>query len=101
MKQLLFLALTISVVVSDCQPCYDDLVADAQNTEDLVCGKDGITYINECFAECNDTEVEFEGRCPRNQCLDYWYPVCTSRGTYANECEARHYQATIISIGEC
>ena len=87
--------MAIASIYSQCQPCYDALMDDNETGDDFVCGADNITYINECFALCNNTTVEYTEKCYQNQCLDYWYPVCTNRGTYANECEARHFEASI------
>lgn len=33
-----------------------------------VCGKDGRTYLSECFAKCNKVRVWYEGRCSRHNC---------------------------------
>ena len=105
MKTLLFfLAITsLKAANADCQACYDALVGQNTLTTAFVCAPDGNTFINECFALCNGYTAAdlIEGKCIQNRCLGYYYPVCTNQGTYANECEARHYYATIIYPGEC
>lgn len=52
MKALLFAALTIATVYSQCQDCYDEL-AEKNEKEEFVCARDGTTFINRCFALCN------------------------------------------------
>lgn len=52
MKALLFAALTIATVYSQCQECYDEL-AEGTGEDNFVCARDGTTFINRCFALCN------------------------------------------------
>jgi len=52
MKALLFAALMIATVYSQCQECYDEL-AEKNGKEEFVCARDGTTFINRCFALCN------------------------------------------------
>jgi hypothetical protein len=68
-----------------------------------VCGVDGTTYSNRCFAGCEGVEIAYEGEC-RDECIcpDVWAPVCGSDGnTYGNRCEARCAGVRVIHEGEC
>ncbi len=66
-----------------------------------VCGDNGQSYTNACFAECAGvswTEGECEGNCV---CPDVYLPVCGSDGiTYGNECEAA-CAGVFATPGEC
>ena len=46
---------------------------------EAVCGLDGITYKNQCFAVCNDTSVIHYGACSTSNlpcgCPDVYNPV--------------------------
>lgn len=96
---LCLLALSIKSFPS-CEECALDL-ANSDNSG-IVCGRDGRTYLSECFAKCADTKVEHEGRCARHNCPQLYYPVCTRSGrTYMNECEANFYNEAVIAPGSC
>lgn len=93
MLKLLVLSLAVVAYQSvDCIECIEEYNPELTGVQAQVCAEDGVTYLNECFAKCNDSKVAFEGRCPHNQCLDYYYPVCGANGqTWANSCEANYY----------
>ena len=73
-----------------------------KNSVHLVCGENGVTYLNKCFARCNRVDVRFYGRCPINYCARKFQPVCTASGnSYLNPCEARYAGEVIVSKGRC
>ena len=56
---------------------------------DPVCGVDGNTYINECFASKSRVEIAGLGACAPSGCPGVPDPVCGMNGrTYLNRCEA-------------
>lgn len=100
-KILSITILLLQLQTKDCVECFEDLAIINKNYA-VVCGEDGVTYLNECFAKCNNTKVDFNGKCARSQCLGYNYPVCTTQGnTWANECEANYHGEAILYQGYC
>ncbi|MCP4483749.1 MAG: solute carrier organic anion transporter [Flavobacteriaceae bacterium] len=65
-------------------------------TGEPVCGRNGVTYQNNCYAWCNKAKVEHAGACNENNnpcgCPGEYRPVCDFMGeTYNNECISRCY----------
>ena len=78
-----------------------------------VCGINGVTYLNSCFAEAAGVTVYTEGACwnpglsvaamdPAADCPDGYDPVCGFNGvTYANACAAEAAGVTDYATGIC
>ena len=72
-----------------------------------VCGDDGLTYANACFAELASVEILFDAACedlrPAPQgCSKELAPVCGLDGhTYDNACLADEAGVKIVHDGPC
>jgi len=83
----------------------------SQYGEDFVCGCDGVTYQNACFAYYNGVEYYEDGACGTQpcmgpiidiQCPQVYDPVCGCDGfTYANDCFALQSGIQSWILGEC
>ena len=69
---------------------------------DPVCGEDGNTYINDCFAGKSQVRVAGLGACTANGCPSYLDPVCGMNGrTFINRCEAEADRILVQRKGAC
>lgn len=81
---------------------------------DPVCGVNGFTYSNACYASVAGVEVAYEGPClggpggpvalsgSGQSCITLWDPVCGVNGvTYSNECFANLAGVEIAHKGPC
>ena len=67
-----------------------------------VCAMDGNTYLNRCYAMCNDVRINHRGQCANCKCTQTYDPICATDGnTYANPCEARCNGSEISHAGRC
>ena len=68
-----------------------------------VCGSNGITYGNSCYAEAAGIENYPFGECTDHVvCTANYEPVCGSDGnTYSNSCEAGKAGIENYTSGEC
>ena len=65
-----------------------------------VCGENGVTYSNECFAACDNVRKYSKGKCP---CVcTRGNPVCGVDGdTYSNKCVASCENVVLACEGRC
>ena len=78
-----------------------------------VCGDNGVTYLNSCYAQAAGVQVYTSGVCygdcidpdlinPAASCPPVYEPVCGCNGvTYANECKAEAAGVTVYFAGPC
>ena len=91
----------VEEIVNDDEPMF------CPEVYEPVCGVDGVTYSNSCFAGLENVQVAYEGECgPENAfaeprvCTREYNPVCGADGvTYGNPCMAGDMQ--IEYYGEC
>ncbi|MDP3779063.1 MAG: Kazal-type serine protease inhibitor domain-containing protein [bacterium] len=77
-----------------------------------VCGTNGVTYQNSCFAKQKGVGVQYSGECkivtpplpptPTAECSKEYFPICgTDNKTYTNACYAKQSGIGVQYSGEC
>ena len=91
--------------VADDEPDEDESLAtprECGEEYDPVCGVDGNTYINECFAAKSRIEIAGLGACAPSGCPGVPDPVCGMNGrTYLNRCEANVDRVPVQRASAC
>lgn len=97
-----FLILLISTTTSrTCRSCggssYYDVYRPSHRYIKTVCGTNGLTYKNICYARCNSAEIAHRGACNTDistrdknpcHCSNDNTPVMTMQGIFKNKCLA-------------
>lgn len=103
-KALLTLSLLAAVILlSGCIEETGERTA-CPEVYDPVCGEDGNTYFNSCYADAAGVDVAYEGECEGadQACPEVYDPVCGVDGeTYSNECFADAAGVEVDHEGEC
>eukprot|EP00397_Hematodinium_sp_SG-2012_P004005 GEMP01004016.1.p1 GENE.GEMP01004016.1~~GEMP01004016.1.p1 ORF type:complete len:959 (+),score=92.99 GEMP01004016.1:23-2899(+) len=92
-----------SICVHICKP----KVCSCTRRRRPVCGKDNVTYVNQCEADCKNQPVLHRGACGRPEskhciCMMIHKPVCGKDNvTYSNECIAACKGHSVLHKGAC
>lgn len=95
-RQILVLSIISQAFLS-----YTDICAN--NDPEVICGADGRTYKNKCYARRVGVEVAYFGECANcENCKGMEEPVCANDGrTYINSCWADCRGLIVLHTGKC
>jgi len=98
---ILFTLFLNQTLTRSCRVCGTSAYYDVRRPQHrylkTVCGENGLTYKNKCYARCNEVKIAHRGACNTNSevdqkntcnCSNEWKPVMTLKGIYSNKCVA-------------